>query len=68
MSDARLIMERGKSKVSALLAMLQYVSDELASLDPISQFCVDMAIRQLSEQAHSNTMHMNIPNEDNTIQ
>jgi hypothetical protein len=68
MSEMQMNFARSESKMSALLAMLKYVREELAPLDPISQFCVDMAIQQLCERARSMTMFVDLPDGDKTIQ
>jgi len=68
MSEGQMNLGRAESKMSALLAMLKYVREELDSVDTISQFCVDMAIEQLSERARSLAIFADVPNADKTIQ
>jgi hypothetical protein len=68
MSEILLMGEAGKSRATALLAMLKYVSDELSSIDPISQFCVDMAIHQLADRDRSIAMRFDAREGENTIQ
>jgi septation ring formation regulator EzrA len=68
MSDIQMKMESGESNMSALLTMLKYVREELSTIDPISQFCVDMAIRQLRERERSAIVVLNAVDESCTIQ
>jgi hypothetical protein len=68
MSEILIVGEAGKSRTKALLAMLKYVSDELGSIDPISQFCVDMAIHQLADRDRSFAMRMVASEGETTIQ
>ena len=68
MSEIRMTMDPGESRMTALLAMLKYVSDELGTIDAISQFCVDMAIHQLSDRARSMMIPVNISDDENVMQ
>ena len=68
MSEMGIMIGPGKNTVTALLALLKYVSDELGSIDQISQFCVDMAIHQLSDREHSVSIRVNGANEDDMLQ
>lgn len=68
MSEMQMNFGRSESKMSALLAMLKYVREELGPLDAISKFCVDMAIHQLCERARSSPMFIDAADEDQTIQ
>jgi hypothetical protein len=68
MSEILLMGEAGKSRTTALLAMLKYVRDELGSIDPISQFCVDMAIHQLADRDRSTAMRFDAREGETTIQ